>query len=159
MEADFLLNLSPNPLTLYALVFLLGSLSVASLSDIKRMAAQPDFFHIWALFVALMFASDLYIQLEQPSPYPFAFKYLLILLVVVVSTSKRVTHLATMDVFALAALFSAVGPDMILFGIPTLLLANEVMKLVLSSSSRGGAYPFLPTVFVTNLVLLALSLA
>ena len=33
----------------YGLVFLLGSLTVASLSDLRRLAAQKDFAEVWGL--------------------------------------------------------------------------------------------------------------
>ena len=48
----------PNPIQLHALVFLLGSLSVSALSDIRRLAAQADFSEVWIGFAAAMFAVD-----------------------------------------------------------------------------------------------------
>ena len=45
---------------LYGLVFLIGSLTVASLSDLRRMAAQKDFAEVWVVFTAAFFAYDFY---------------------------------------------------------------------------------------------------
>src|SRR5690348_11378042 len=76
MPFDFTYWLQPalqDPRT-YGLFFLLGSFTVASLSDIRRMSAQSEFLHIWVLALLCLFVLDVYlfstIQADR-----FAFKW------------------------------------------------------------------------------------
>jgi hypothetical protein len=144
-----------NPIQLHALVFLLGSLSVSSLSDLRRMAAQADFAEVWGAFTAVMFLTDIYLGLTaQLSIVPFIIKWALIGLFTAVASSSRALSISTMDITAIAALLATLGPAYILVTLPMMALVNELMKPFLAKYGEAGAYPFLPTVFTVNLILL-----
>ena len=50
----------------YGLFFLLGSFTVASLSDIRRMSAQSEFLHVWVVVVIALLLLDVYHLREEP---------------------------------------------------------------------------------------------
>ncbi len=56
-----LLSLALSQFQLYGLIFLLGSFSVATLSDLKTMTAQREFMEVWILFILAFLAYDVYI--------------------------------------------------------------------------------------------------
>jgi len=146
-----------SPFREYALLFLLGSLSVASLSDIRRMAAQADFAEVWWVFIGVMFAADIglgaagIIAVEA-----LGSKWLLFAAFAVLLTSSKSLSVATMDQAALLALLSCLDAPMMAAAIALTFLINEIMKPLLASYGSEGAYPFLPTVFVVNLAMLAI---
>jgi len=148
-----------NPLQIQALVFLLGSLSVSSLSDLRRMAAQADFAEVWGAFTALMFLADVYMGLTaQLHIAPFIAKWALIGLFAAATSGGRIFSISTMDVAAISALLATLNPAYILLTFPLMLLVNELLKPLLSRYGEEGAYPFLPTVFAVNLLILLLIL-
>ena len=156
MEYAELLFPPQNPLQNYALVFLAGSLTVSSLSDLKRMAAQADFAEVWAAFVAAMFLADLYSGLTgQTATAQFLAKWLLVAAYAVLVTATRFAAISTMDVAAEAALLSALGPAYILAALVLTFIVNELLQPVLRRYGEAGAYPFLPTVLAVNVIMLA----
>jgi hypothetical protein len=145
-----------SPVQTHALVFVLGSLAVSSLSDLRRMAAQADFAEVWGAFTALMFAADVYMGLlGQLGIEPFILKWLIIAGFAVVTTSTRALSICTMDIAAILALISSLGPGYIILTLIALLIVNELLQPILKSYGEAGAYPFLPTVFAVNLIVLA----
>ncbi|MBU0762219.1 MAG: hypothetical protein KKD39_04285 [Candidatus Altiarchaeota archaeon] len=144
------------PHQLYALIFLLGSLSVASLSDLRRMAAQKDFAEIWWAYTILMFATDTsYGIMGELNLIAFATKWLLILTTLAIITTQKTLAISTMDHAALTALLSTLNPLYILLTIPATILINEILKPILKQYGDAGAYPFLPTIFAVNLLTIA----
>jgi hypothetical protein len=144
-----------NPLQTYSLVFLLGSLTVSSLSDLRRMAAQTDFAEVWAAYVAVMFLMDIYLGMTSQTPLAsFVLKWALIAALAAATTGTRIVTISTMDVAAIAALLSTLTPAYILLAVVLLAVANEMMKPILRGYGEGGAYPFLPTIMAVNLLIL-----
>jgi hypothetical protein len=148
-----------NPLQTYALVFLLGSLTVSSLSDLRRMAAQTDFAEVWGAYVAVMFLMDIYLGMTSQMPLAsFVIKWAIIAAFAAATTGARVVTISTMDVTAIAALLSTLTPAYIILALALLVVANEIMKPALRGYGEGGAYPFLPTVLAVNLLILLIIL-
>jgi hypothetical protein len=145
----------PNPLQTYALIFLAGSLTVSSLSDLRRMAAQADFAEVWAVYAAAMFIADVWGGLTgQLSLMPFALKWAMIAVFTVLATSERLSGISTMDAAAVAALLSTLTPAYVLAAILLTLLVNELLQPWLKGYGQAGAYPFLPTVLAVNIIIL-----
>ncbi|MFH0862774.1 MAG: hypothetical protein V1875_07090 [Candidatus Altiarchaeota archaeon] len=160
MDLAYFLFPAQNPIQFHALVFLLGSLSVSSLSDLRRMAAQADFAEVWGAFTAFMFLTDIYLGLTaQLGIAPFVIKWALIALFVAVNSGSGIFSISTMDVTAVAALLATLNPTYIILTLPLMVLVNEFLKPLLSKYGEGGAYPFLPTVFAVNMLLLLVILA
>ncbi|MFH1054545.1 MAG: hypothetical protein V1744_00465 [Candidatus Altiarchaeota archaeon] len=153
---QFLLTPS-TPIQTPALVFLLGSLTVSSLSDLKRMAAQADFAEVWAAFTGFMFLSDVYFGVAGQLPLiPFVVKWVMILLFAAATTQTHLFAISTMDVAALTALLAILSPVYILLAMILTLIVNELLQPILRKYGEAGAYPFLPTVLAVNLLVLLL---
>lgn len=157
---DIISNL--NVYQTYALVFLLGSLTVASISDLKKLLAQKEFFQFWSLFTATLFAIELYPILQEPGLHllpleqSFLVKWTLIAAICVLSWKETgiLFKLNKMDVVALAAIFSIFNPYTILMiAIITKLLSLMLIPLL----SRRGRYPFLPIATLAALIILGLN--
>ncbi len=143
---------------IYALFFLLGSLVVSSISDIKTTAAQKEFFHFWLLFTGVMFAMDFYPQLVGGSEMTlFSAKWVLITVFSILSSRKVgfFFGLAKMDVAAVAAVSS-------LFNVYTIVIFYFLLKVIslverplLGSRER---YPFLPVVLTSAAFILLANL-
>ncbi len=143
---------------IYALFFLMGSLVVSSISDIKKTAAQKEFFHFWVAFTVLMFVVEIYPMLAGGgTSAAFWSKWVLIVVFSLLSWRKTgfVFRLAKMDVAAVAAVSS-------LFGVYTLVVFYVLLKIVSVVEgpilSSGDRYPFLPVVLTTTTVVLLANL-
>jgi len=155
-ELTEVLYLEMTTYQIYALFFLLGSLAVSSISDIKMTAAQKEFFQFWVLFTGIMFVVDLYPRITAGEELMmFSAKWVLIAVFCVLSSRKVkvVFGLAKMDVAAVAAVSS-------LFGFYTLIVFYILLKIVSVVErpllSRKDRYPFLPVVLTSaTLILLA----
>jgi len=160
MEITELFFTTPNPIHAYGLVFLLGSLTVSSLSDLRRMAAQADFAEVWAAYAVFMFTVDVYLGMTaQLQLLPFILKWLLILIFAAAATGTHLMQISTMDTAAEIALLSTLNPAYIILALLLTLLVNELIKPILSKYGEGGAYPFLPTILAVNLLILITILA
>jgi prepilin signal peptidase PulO-like enzyme (type II secretory pathway) len=137
----------------YGLFFLLGSFTVASLSDVRRMSAQSEFLHIWLAVVVVLFFLDIYQLREQPMDR-FIVKWVAISLLSVLS-SKYVGaffRLEWGDVCAIAAVCGLLSPLLVLLFFAILKVVDRVMRPFLRHFGREGAYPFMPVVAVATLV-------
>ncbi len=148
------LHLEMTTYQIYALFFLLGSLAVSSISDIKKTAAQKEFFHFWIVFTLVMFVVDLYPRLVTGGGITmFSAKWGLIVAFSVLSSRKVgvLFGLAKMDVAAVAAVSS-------LFNIYTLVVFYVLLKVISLVQrpllSSGKRYPFLPVVLTSAAVVL-----
>ena len=75
-----------DPLQMYGLMFVLGSYSVATLSDLKRMSAQSEFVSVWAIIAIGLFVVDVYLVGTDQNPWDmFAVKSLLIVALSILS--------------------------------------------------------------------------
>lgn len=139
---------------LYGLIFLLGSFTVASLSDLRRMAAQKDFAEVWALFTMILFAYDLYVLTNIGL---FLLKWSLIVLFLVIAIRMTNTQVISfMDVTAVCAVISLLGPAHIVIYFALLLVTKEILSPILRKFGEGGSYPFLPIVWTATVVILGL---
>jgi hypothetical protein len=141
-------------LQLYGLVFLLGSLTVAALSDIRRMAAQKDFAEVWVAFTLLFFLYDLY-HIDQLSPAVVALKWALIVFFVIGSV-KYTQHwfvLSPMDIAAVCAVMSLLNAKHVVLYYFIVFVLKELMNPLLQQFGEAGAYPFLPVVLVSTVVI------
>ncbi|MFP4633725.1 MAG: hypothetical protein ACLFM9_01990 [Candidatus Aenigmatarchaeota archaeon] len=153
---EFMLELSQYQL--YALLFLLGSLTVASISDLKNMSAQKEFFQFWAVFTAVLFVVDAYPKLlEEPLLAEFWGKWILIALVSLLSWKKTgvIFKLARMDVAAVAAVASLFDLYPLILFYPLLKVVSVLEAPLISSERR---YPFLPVLLSTSLIVLLMNL-
>lgn len=143
----FTLNLSTYQI--YVLIFLLGSLAVASISDLKNMIAQKEFFHFWAIFTVGVLIFDGYTAYRSGEIQNILIlKWIAIAGVCVLSYSKTgiLFKLSKMDVAAVAAVMSIMNIYSIVLFVPILKVVSVLEGLVLK---RGERYPFIPVVFTT----------
>ncbi|HVS38297.1 MAG TPA: hypothetical protein VMS17_22255 [Gemmataceae bacterium] len=141
----------------FGLAFLLGSFSVATWSDLKRLSAQREFVEIWLLFVLAMLAFDVYhVYAGQTSALNVGVKWGLIALLSVLSLRQIgvLFRLAPADVAALAAAASLLTPGLIvLFYAVAKLIASAVRPIL----ARGrSAWPFMPVVSLATLAVVAI---
>lgn len=137
----------------YGLFFLLGSFTVASLSDVRRMSAQSEFLHVWVIVVLALLALDVY-QLRVEPVDRFAVKWAAIGALCLLSY-KHVGFLFRLewgDVSAMAAVCGLLSPLLVVLFFAILKVADLVMRPFLRHFGREGAYPFMPVVTVTTFV-------
>jgi hypothetical protein len=142
------------------LAFLLGSFSVATWSDLKRLSAQREFLEIWLLFLLVMLGIDFFqAQYRFLVSWPvLAIKWGLIALFSILALTGigRVFKLARADVAAMAAAASLLSPLLIvLFYIIAKLLAVLIEKFLRSGTRQ---WAFMPVVSLSTLAVLALGL-
>jgi hypothetical protein len=139
----------------YGLFFLLGSFSVAALSDVRRMSAQSEFLHVWVIVVVALLLLDLYQLREQPLDR-FIVKWVAIA-VLGLGSSKHVGVLFRLewgDVSAMAAVCGLLSPLMVVLFFLVLKVVDLSMRPFLRHFGREGAYPFMPVVAVATFVAL-----
>lgn len=141
---------------IYLLWFLLGSFTVATLSDIKHLSAQREFLQIWLLFAFIMFATDIYYHyyLVHNTVYVLV-KWGLIFIFIPVYF-KTVQKVAWGDIFAKMAACSVLAPFFVVLFIIIIQIVDTISKRISIKRGRTGAYPFMPAIFFTTIVLLAI---
>jgi hypothetical protein len=142
------------------LAFLLGSFAVATLSDLKHLAAQREFLEVWLLFLVAAVAFDvLAVQGGRVGWGVSGVKWALIAALSVLSWRPVgvLFRLALGDVAALAAAASLLTPGLVIL----FFAAAKGLSVVLGPAlSRGRkVYPFMPVVSLATLAVLALGLA
>lgn len=155
------LSIHMTPEQIYGLFFLLGTFTVAALSDLKRLSAQREFFEVWLVFVLVMFLHDAYYRIN---PNVFALKWILIIGFAVLSSRMvgKLFSLARADVAAVSAAAALLNPFYIVVYYIILWLTNKVLAPVLSGMIVGlkkKAYPFLPVVLVATIVVLLIEMS
>ena len=151
------------PSTVYALFFLLGSFSVAGLSDLRRMSAQREFLEVWLLAAAVLFGLDAW-RAYQGGEEAWLFlgaKWLLVLLVALVSWERTgvVHRLAAGDVWAIVAVSALFTPLFVLVFFVLVWVADRILRPLLHPFGQRGAYPFIPVVFVATVATIGLLLS
>jgi hypothetical protein len=144
-------------LQLYGLVFLLGSLTVAALSDLRRMAAQRDFAEVWGVFAAAALFYDT-LLLYGTEPFWVGLKWVLVVLFVLLALKERVLNVSLMDVAAVSAVASLLDAKTIVVFYAAILVFRALLRPVLSRFGEGGAMPFLPVVLFSSVSVLAYGL-
>jgi len=145
---------------LYALAFLLGSIFVASLSDLKHMSAQREFLEVWLLIIIVVLMYDIYLAMKSEDWLMVAVKWGLIILFAILSNSVIGIYfkLARVDVAACAAAACLLAPILIILLFIMLKITDLIMRPVLRRFGNGGAYPFMPVVLVGLPVTLAIAI-
>ncbi len=153
-----------SPLTLsqfqlYGLVFLLGSFSVATLSDLKRMSAQKEFTEIWVLFFLSFLGYDIYIGYTHGADWILYAKWGLIGLFAILGFTRILFNVASGDMFACLAVVALLTPSFIFLFI----LALKIFQLLLRPFLKLGfgkkrSYPFLPVVTAATVSTLVVGL-
>jgi hypothetical protein len=144
-------------LQVYGLFFLLGTFVVASISDIKHLAAQREFLDVWVAFAVVMAALDAWRVGFQPEP-DLLLKWALIVVLSLLSWHRIgvVFQLARADVAAMAAAAALLQPGAIVL----FWLLMKGLSLPLGRAlRRGDYYPFLPVVTLATVALLLLAWA
>ncbi len=154
------LDFSMNEIQLYGLAFLLGSYSVATLSDLKRMSAQSEFVSIWAIITIGLFVIDVYLMgIDKVDWQIFAAKWLIIVFFSLISHERigLLFKLATGDVVAIMAAAAILAPIMVVALYILLKVVDLIMAPGLQSFGTKTAYPFMPVIFVTTIIVLVAS--
>jgi hypothetical protein len=141
------------------LAFLLGSFTVATLSDLKRLSAQREFVEVWLLFILGMLLFEIYDVYSQGADVTrFAVKWGLIALLSLLSFWRVGVffRLAAADVAALAAAASLLTPTPILIFYGIARLIAWVAEKTLAAGRPY--YPFMPVVSLATLCVLVLGL-
>ncbi|MCX6695228.1 MAG: hypothetical protein NTU61_02895 [Candidatus Altiarchaeota archaeon] len=156
MELTEIITQSITAINFHGLIFLLGSFTVASLSDLRRMAAQQDFAEVWAVYAGLMFFYDLYLSMTGAMPATvLAAKWLIILAFAVTATNQKIHfNISLMDIAAITALISTLTPAYIIATLILLLITGELLNPILKPFGQAGAYPYLPVVLTTTILVL-----
>jgi hypothetical protein len=148
------------PMQIYGLFFILGSYSVATLSDLKRMSAQSEFVSVWAIISISLFVLDVYlVGTDKIDVNKFMAKWILIVGLSILCHEKvgLLFNLATGDVVALMAAAALLGP----FGVIILYILVKVVDFITRPVWRQfgteTAYPFMPVIFLATVVVLALA--
>jgi len=142
----------------YGLFFLLGSFTVASLSDIRRMSAQSEFLHVWVLALLSLFVLDVYLMRDALFDR-FVAKWVAITVLSLLSYRGvgLFFKLEWGDVAAIAAVCGILSPVMIPIFFVLLKVVNLVALPMLRPFGKGNAYPFMPV--VTGATLASIPLA
>jgi hypothetical protein len=136
----------------YGLFFLLGSFTVASLSDIRRMSAQSEFLHVWVLALIALFIVDVYSLRTEPIDR-FAAKWALTGVLGLLSYRRVgiMFRLEWGDVAALLAVCGLLSPLIVLLFFVILKVVDLFLRPLLLHAGHGGAYPFMPVATVATL--------
>lgn len=142
----------------YGLFFLLGSIIVATISDLKRMAAQKEFFEFWLGFTVVMFLVEMYPYFsKQTLPNEVIGKWVVLIGLCLLSWNKIgvLFKLARMDVVAIAAVCSLFNVFWVVAFFPFLKVISAIESPILESEGR---YPFLPVIFTALVTILILNI-
>ncbi len=143
---------------LYGLIFLLGSFTVASLSDIKYMKAQAEFGEVWILCFVAFLVYELW-SFGDKDQIQFAAKWGLIILFMALSNMHIgiLFKLAWGDIFACIAIMAMLTAGLVVVFVVVLFIMKLVMQPFLKAFGSGGAYPFMPVVMGATISVLAIS--
>lgn len=139
------------------LAFLLGSFTVATLSDLKRLSAQREFFEVWVVFTLGVLAYDVAQSgmRDWALWQTVALKWGIIAGLGLLSWQRvgPIFRLARADVFACTAAAALLTPLLVLLFWVVLKVLALVLQPVLA---RGRPYwPFMPVVTGAVIVVLA----
>jgi hypothetical protein len=140
------------------LAFLLGTFSVATWSDLKRLTAQREFLEIWLVFVCGMLVYEVYeARVHEGAEWQvIAVKWGLIGVLSVLSLDRIgvLFRLARADVAAMAAAASLLSPVLIV----AFFVQAKVIAWIIGPLLRRGRthWPFMPVVTLATLGTLVL---
>jgi hypothetical protein len=143
-------------LQLYGLVFLLGSLTVAALSDLRRMAAQKDFAEVWGVFAFVAVVFDAY-MLSETEPLTLMLKFFLIAAFAYAALKEHALNISLMDVSAVVAVASLLNPLEIIVFYTAVIVFRGLLSPMLSKFGGDSVKPFLPVVFSATVLMVVIS--
>jgi hypothetical protein len=146
-----------DPLQMYGLMFVLGSYSVATLSDLKRMSAQSEFVSVWAIIAIGLFVVDVYLVGTDQTPSDmFAVKWILIVAFSLLSHEKVGVYfrLATGDVVSMMAAAALLGPVGVIIYYIIVKVVDLITRPIWRSFGTETAYPFMPVIFLATIAVL-----
>ena len=139
------------------LAFLLGSFTVATWSDLKRLLAQREFVEIWLMFTLAMLGHDVWSVHVGGMPLErVGVKWGFIMLASILSV-RRVAVLfclAPAEVAALAAAASLLSPGLVILFYALARVLAWLARPVLTGGR--SVWPFMPVVTLATLAVLAL---
>lgn len=140
----------------YGFLFLLGSFTVASLSDLKRMAAQKEFAEVWLLFTLAVFVYDFYRLSGEVYLSVFVVKWSIIGLFALFSWKYFgvILSLSEMDLTAACAVMSLLNPLFILTYYLLLVFIKLLLKPFLNKFGDGISTPFMPVILAATVAIL-----
>jgi hypothetical protein len=143
---------------IYGLIFLLGSFTVASLSDIKYMKAQAEFGEVWILCFVAFLIYELWAFGDQDN-IQFAAKWGIIILFIAISNMHIgiILKLAWGDIFACMAVMAMLTAGLIVIFILALIILKTILRPFLKMFGSGDAYPFMPVVMGATIGVLAVA--
>jgi hypothetical protein len=148
------------PIQLYALSFLLGSFSVATLSDLKRMSAQSEFVSVWAIIAIGLFIIDVYlVGIDKLASDIFGLKWVLIVVFSLLSHERVGVffRLATGDVVAMMSAAAIMGPLGVVIFYVLVKVVDWVTRPIWKSFGTESAYPFMPPIFLSTAIVLVVA--
>ena len=158
---SLLTDFSLSQFQIYAAVFIMGSFSVATLSDLKHMSAQSEFLEVWLIIVLAIGAYDGYRILKLDADYtPIALKWGIIFLFSMLSHEYVGVYakVATGDMLACIAAASVLTAGMALLFFIVLKIIDLITRPFISPLfGSGSAYPFMSAVFVSSGITLGIS--
>jgi hypothetical protein len=160
MDYDALISFTLEPIQLYALAFVLGSFSVATLSDLKRMSAQSEFVSVWAIIAIALFIIDVYlVGTDVVAWETFTIKWILIVVLSLLSHERVGVYfrLATGDVVAMMAAAAIMGPAGVVMLYIIVKVVDFLTRPIWKSFGTETAYPFMPPIFLATGIVLVVS--
>lgn len=148
---SFSLSLTQNQL--YALAFLLGSFTVAALSDIKYMKAQKEFPEVWFLSIIVLLILDI-IRAKNSNVAIYAFKWVFVFSVSLLSYRPVgiLFKLEISDILASAAVMALLTPLFILIYLIILKASEFILApFLVRLFGKREAYPFMPIILLATL--------
>jgi len=142
----------------YLLWFLLGSFTVATLSDLKHMSAQKEFVQIWIIFVIAMLMTDFYYLYYLNDNFVYLLVKWGLLFVFLPLYFHCLHHVAWGDVLAKMAACSLLSPLLIVIFVLLIRIIDSLTRRLWQKWGSKGFYPFMPVIFFTTVVLIAISL-
>jgi hypothetical protein len=159
LEKTFAFSLVLAPWQQLGLAFLLGSFTVATLSDIKRLTAQREFLEVWVIFLLGVLAFEIYdVRVGKLDSSIVWVKWGLIALLSFFSFERIgvLFRLAKADVAALAAAASLLTPILVLVFYGLAKIIAWVMQRIFWPNRTS--WPFLPVVSLATVAVMVLGL-
>ncbi|MDD4996056.1 MAG: hypothetical protein PHW15_01070 [Patescibacteria group bacterium] len=142
----------------YLLWFLLGSFTVATLSDLKHMSAQREFLEIWVLFIVAMLATDFYYQVYLTDNLIYLLIKWGLIIIFLPVYFHYIRHVAWGDVFAKMSACSLLSPLLIIIFIVLIRIIDFITRPLWKKRGNNRFYPFMPVIFFTTLILIIASI-
>lgn len=136
----------------YLLWFLLGSFTVAALSDLKHMSAQREFLEIWMLFALAMLATDLYYYYYLETNVVYLFLKWGLIFIFIPFYFHFIRRVAWGDISAKMAACSLLPPFFIVIFVVLIRIIDKMTRRLWLKWGRGGFYPFMPVIFLATLI-------